>query len=304
VTNALVSEIIGAVKTRIWFGAILLGVAVGVAGATEKVLHEKRSAMGTVVVTENEEGLRTLRFEKGGARQSVVKVGDPDHIELPYARVAMVGLAFCEKPQRVLVVGLGGGTIPGFVHKHYPDTVMDVVDIDPEVVQVAKRFFGFREDATMRAHVADGRKFIEECQQPYDIIMLDAFGTDNVPYRLATVEFLRAVRRALTPSGLVVGNIWCRYANPLYDAMVRTYQEAFDELYLFDVRGAGNRILVGLPRAERLGREELARRAKRISKEKQFRFDLGELVAYGYQRVTEKDPKARVLLDKDEPNRN
>ncbi|MBM3861797.1 MAG: methyltransferase domain-containing protein [Verrucomicrobia bacterium] len=291
-----------AMKIRLLLRLLVFAAACVVARAGEKILHEKQSPFNTVVVTEDEQGLRTLWFEKGGARQSVVKVGDPEHVDLPYAQVVMAGLAFCETPQRILVVGLGGGTIPSFLHQHYPKATIDAVDIDPEVVAVARRFFGFREDATMRAHVADGRKFIEDCRKPYDIIILDAFGTDNVPYSLATVEFIRSVKRALSPRGLAVWNIWSSPFNPLYDAMVRTYQEVFDELYLFDMRDAGNKILIGLPRAERLSRDELARRAKRISKEKRFRFDLSDLVAYGYQFVSEKDPKARVLMDKDKPN--
>ncbi|MFH1268471.1 MAG: fused MFS/spermidine synthase [Planctomycetota bacterium] len=266
--------------------------------ADQKVLYDKESPYNTIVVTEDDEGLRTLWFERGGARQSVVRVGDPDHLELPYARAMSVGVAFAEEPKRVLIVGLGGGTIPGFLHKHYPETTIDVVDIDPDVVIVAKRFFGFREDATMRAHVGDGRRFIEECRTPYDIIFLDAFGSENIPYHLATREFLQAVRRALAPGGIAVGNIWSRGSNPLYDSMVRTYQEVFDDLYIFDVRGAGNKILVALPRRQLVERDDLARRASRISDEKRFRFDLGDPVTYGYQHASEKNSRGRVLADK------
>lgn len=269
-----------------------------IAAADQKVLYEKQSRYNTIVVTEDEQGLRTLLFEKYGARQSVVKLGDPDHLELPYARAMPVGLAFVEKPRRVLIVGLGGGTIPGFLHKHYPQATIDVVDIDPDVVAVAKKFFGFREDATMHAYVGDGRKFIEKCRNRYDIIFLDAFGAEDIPYHLTTREFLEAVRRALSPQGVAVGNVWSRSANPLYDSMVRTYQEVFDELYIFDVQGAGNKVFVAVPRQQRIKRDDLARRARAISKEKQFRFDMGDVVTYGYRYVGEKDPRSRVLTDK------
>lgn len=269
-----------------------------IASAQQKVLYETESKYNTIVVTEDDRGLRTLWFEKGGARQSVVKMGDPDHIELPYAEVMPVGLALVEEPKRVLIVGLGGGTIPSFLRKHYPKMAIDVVDIDPKVVEVAKRFFGFREDSAMRAHVADGRKFIEQNRGRYDIVFLDAFGAENIPYHLATVEFLQAVRRALTPEGIVVANVWSRYSNPLYDSMVRTYQEAFEELCIVDVRDAGNKILIALPRKQPIRRAELARRARAVSKQKHFRFDMGDLVTYGYRRVSEKDPRDSVLTDK------
>src|SRR3989304_10594088 len=96
------------------------------ASASQRVLYEKQSPYNTIVVTEDDRGLRTLWFEKGGARQSVVKVGDPDHLELPYARAMPVRLALVEKPERGLIVGLGGGTSPGFLPAHYPDTTIDV----------------------------------------------------------------------------------------------------------------------------------------------------------------------------------
>ena len=110
-----------------------------------------------------------------------------------------IGLAVVEEPKRILIVGLGGATIPNFLHKHYPRTTIDVVDIDPDVVVVAKKFFGFKDDPTMRAHVADGRKFVEESRDRYDIIFLDAYGRDNIPYHLATREFLQAARARYRP---------------------------------------------------------------------------------------------------------
>src|SRR5713101_1830935 len=175
--------------------------------AAETVIYEKPSHYNTIVVTEDSNGLRTLLFERGGSRQSVVKPGDPDHLELPYARVALAGLALCEEPRRILVVGLGGGTLPMFLRGHYPAAAIDVAEIDPDVVDVAKKFFGFREDERMRAHVGDGRQFIENAVQPhYDVIFLDAFGARDVPKHLTTREFLQITRRALVPNGVAVAN--------------------------------------------------------------------------------------------------
>lgn len=268
------------------------------ASAEDKVLYKKASPYSTIRVTEDDAGLRTLYFDNW-VKQSVVKVGEPDHLALAYARVMPAGLALVERPRRVLIVGLGGGTVPGFLHKHYPETTIDVVEIDPDVVDVAKKFFGFREDDTLHAYVKDGRQFIEECRDPYDIIFLDAFGSENIPYHLATREFLQAVRRALTPKGIAVGNVWSRYSNPLYDSMVRTYQEVFDELYILDVEGAGNKILIALPRKEQIERDDFARRARKVSKEKQFPFDMGGVVTYGYRHEKEKNSEGRVLTDKD-----
>ena len=287
---------------RSLYPLILLAILAfsSVTSAEDKVLYDKASRYNTIRVVEDDRGLRTLQFRKHGARQSVVKVGDPDHIELPYARVTPIGLVFVEQPKRILIVGLGGGTIPCFLHKHYPRTTIDVVDIDPDVVHVAKAFFGFREDATMHAHAEDGRRFIERCQEPYDIIFLDAFDADSIPYSLATREFLLAVREALTPKGIVVANIWSSNSNPLYDSMVGTYQDVFKQLHIVDVPGAGNKILLALPEKRRLGRDEIVQIAGRISKEKHFRFDMGDLAENGLRYDEKRNKRGHVLTDDNE----
>jgi spermidine synthase len=273
--------------------------ALSVSGCTARtVIYEKASSYNTIIVTEDHKGLRTLLFERGGGRQSVVKPGDPDHLELPYARVALAGLALCEEPRRILVVGLGGGSLPMFLRKHYPAATIDAAEIDPDVVDVAKKFFGFIEDERMLAQVGDGRQFIENARQAdYDIIFLDAFGARDVPKHLTTLEFLQITRRALKPNGVVVSNIWRPASNPLYDAMARTYQEAFDELFILDVPGDVNNIFLALPRVQPLSQGELALLARKISTAKRFRFDLGELVEYGFLHTREKNPRARVLRD-------
>ena len=152
----------------------------------------------------------------------------------------------------------------------------------------------------MRAHVADGRKFIEAIRQPYDIIFLDAFGSDSVPEHLTTLEFLRAARRGTAPGGVVVGNVWGPHANRLYHSMLRTYREAFAELVVLDVAGAGNRILLALPRRQALTRDELIMRAHLLSLEKRFRFDLGDLVGSGFEQRP--DGGGTVLRDRNMGN--
>jgi spermidine synthase len=287
------------VRRRLLCLTVLIALACcTVPAAQQKVIYQKQSPYNTVLVTEDDRGMRTLKFGSEGGSQSTVKVGDPDHIEFSYAKAMVSGLALCPEPKRVLVVGLGGGTIPGFLHKHYPHTQIDAVDIDPIVVEVAKQFFGFKEDATLKAHVQDGRQFIEERLNAYDIVFLDAFQSESIPYHLVTREFLRALRRSITAQGVVLADVWSRDWNPLYDSMVRTYQEVFDELYILDVPEEDNKIFIALPRRLGVTREEFARKAGAISTQKQFRFDLAELVTYGYRYAAEKDPHAQVLTDK------
>lgn len=282
------------------FAVFLISVAAGVAGAQERLLDQRTSEYNEILVSETVDGLRVLRFEPGGARQTVVKPGDPEHLELPYARAIPVGLALAERPQRVLVVGLGGGTIPSLFRKHLPDLQIDAVELDPEVVRVAKQYFGYRDDNAMRAYVQDGRKFIEQRKNLYDVIFLDAFSADNIPYALSTQEFLKSVRAALKPRGLVVGNIWSRSSNWMYDSMVRTYMEVFDDVYIVDVQGAGNKLVLGLTWNARLDRQQASERAAGFSRRLGLRYDLGRLVEYGFRPPGDDGANGRVLRDGDQ----
>jgi spermidine synthase len=264
-----------------------------------RILFEGKSEFNDyIAVAEDEGGLRTLTFERDGARQTVVKPGDPDHLELPYTMATMAALALAPSPRRVLVVGLGGGSIPMFLHKHYPEAEIDAVEIDPVVARVAREYLSFREGDKVHAHIADGRRFIEEARRPYDLIVLDAFGADNVPLHLTTLEFLRAVRRALTPDGVVAANVWSRRTNRDYDAMVRTYRDVFEGLCLVRATASGNFIFLARRTAARLSRQDLTRRAAAVAKEHGFRFDLGKIVSDGYKGTPKKDLRVQPLRDR------
>lgn len=279
-------------------GLVLLACS---ASSPRSVLYEKQSPYTFISVTQDGEGRRYLQFDRTGALQSVVWPGQPLKLELPYTRVSMVGLAFVPEPKRILVVGLGGGAMPMFLRAVVPSAHIDVVDIDPDVVAVAKEYFGFREDERLRAHVADGRGFVEAAGPPYDLIFLDAYGPDSIPEHLATVEFLAAVRARLAPRGAVVGNVWEFPPNTRFDSMVRTWHEAFQQLYTFDVRGSANHILVGLPYGGTQERKALESRAEKLERARAIPFDLSALVAEGYEDATPRKPRGRVLKDADLP---
>ncbi len=223
----------------------------------EKVLVARRSPFNLILLTENAQGLRSLRFGEEGVCQSVVNVEEAAHLALPYTNVLPLALAFAGLPRRLLVLGLGGGTLPRFFHKILPECKIDVVELDPDVLEIAKDYCGFQEDARMRVYIDDGRGFIAGHSAYYDVLVLDGFGADSIPDHLRTAEFLHSVRCALTETGIAVANVWGRNNNRLYEHMLLTYREVFEEVYVLDVAGPGTRVFVALQHKQTLTHAEL-----------------------------------------------
>jgi len=257
-------------------------------GQRQRVLFDGTGDFGRVRVMENAAGLRTLYTGEGRARQSVIRPGDPLHLELPYARVATIGLALVPPDGRILYVGLGGGAMPMHARQVLPRASIDVVEIDPLIVDVAQTYFGFRPDSLLRIHTADGRAFIESAtRDTWDLIVLDAFSDDAIPFALATREFLDAVHSRLRPSGIVLSNLWT--ANDAYASMLATYRSVFASVHLLHVPGRRQAILVTARAPRTITRDTLLAAAQRLD------HDLEAIVRGGYEQATAGD--AAVLTD-------
>ena len=281
--------------------AISFGVLLVACVSAPGIIYEAPGRHGSIIVEDNAAGLRTLMFERNGARQSVVKIGDPDHLELSYARTTLAGLALSGKSRRMLVLGLGGGSLPMFLHKNFPDAIIDVAEIDPAVVMVAKKFFDVREDERLRIHLVDARSFVEgSAPGRYDLILVDAFGAHSAPAHLTTQEFLRSLRRAISPEGVVIGNLWRRPFNASYDSMVLTYLSVFEQTFVLDVTGDVNSIVLALPRRTTINREELAEMAGNVTRSMQFKIDLAALVKQAFMEIATLELKGTVLRDQGE----
>ena len=284
---------------------VLLAWALGaLAQSTERVIHKATSRFSDmIVVSEDSNGLRAMRFEMYGARQSVVKPGDPDHLELAYARAIPAVLAWKPEPGRILVVGLGGGTIPMFLRRHLREADIDVVELDPAVVQVARSHFGFRDDQRLKVHVDDGRRWIEGVRGRYDLIVIDAYSAHDIPYALATREFLLAVRQALAADGVVVSNMWGRLANPLYDDMVSTYLAVFPAVSVMDIAGSGNMLVFASQSPDVPDTAESTQRAARLNARLNLRHDLATMVRQGLRQANPTERAGTVLTDAARPAR-
>ena len=220
------------VRTRAAAAFAILALATNWA-AEARVIHRQQSLYQTILVTERH-GHLCMQFETGAVvyDQSCVDRQRPRRLVLSYTRMLLGTLLLVPDPATVLVVGLGGGVLPVAFTELLPDARIDVVEMDPAVVEVAKRFFAFRPAANTRVVVSDARVFTRRAQglpRRYDLIVLDAFGGDYIPEHLMTLEYFREIGALLTPSGVVAANTFRDSA--LHDHESETWFQAFGPVH-------------------------------------------------------------------------
>jgi spermidine synthase len=157
-------------------------------------------------------------------------------------------LAMALKPnaERALVVGLGGGSIPRRLMHDFRMRV-DAVEIDPVVVDVARRYFSLPTDPALRVFVQDGRRYVQTTDETYDIAMLDAYYADSMPFHLTTREFFTELKGRMTPDGVVAYNVISSLEgdrSKLFRSLYRTAGAVWKHLWVFSVdTGQGNQPL-------------------------------------------------------------
>ena len=274
-------------------------VRAAVPAADLRLIHQERSLYRQVLVYEGA-GERCLCFTRQCAigRQSCIESAHPQRLVFGYTRMMLGALLMGPPPQRILVVGLGGGTLPATLARLLPDADIDAVEIDPAVVRVAADWFGFQPGPRLHVATEDGRTFVRRMGREgrhYDLVMLDAYDQQYIPEHMLTLEFLQEVRALLAPGGVVAANTFS--ASRLYDNESVTYARAYGSYY--NLR-SGNRVILarpaGLPSLAQV-RAAAARLAPQLVP---LGVDVDALVAL-FRDTPDWDASARLLTDQYSP---
>ena len=213
----------------------------------ETVLERRSSQFHDIEVAESGP-LRMLRFDTRDV-QGVVHLQNPYIVLLDYMRLHLLCLLWHPEPERVLIIGLGAGILPQIIHFLSPKTNIDVVEIDAEVIDFARKYFDFTENKSIRLHFGDGRRFVErERSSQYDIIIVDVFNVrSRIPHTLRTVECFGEYLRILKSDGLISANF-------LHEQENRYRQTYARVLVKHTYRGMTkeNNVLIGLNKAARI----------------------------------------------------
>lgn len=204
-------------------------------------VHRAVENDNAVDVSESE-GVRSLHL--GSATiQSSMRLSAPNDLELAYTRGMMACLLFNPIPKQMLAIGLGGGSIPKFVHYHMPDVSMRVVEINPQVIAIARSHFALpADDARLEVIEGDGVVYVDANPGLADVLLLDAFDSVGIPDALSSQSFYDSCARALNATGIFVVNLWGSDKN--FDVYLQRIEQSFSGKVLILPTGRPGNIAV------------------------------------------------------------
>jgi spermidine synthase len=186
-------------------------------------------------------GVRTLAFLPGEV-QSVMRVARPTELMLAYSRAMMCFALFVPRPRHILMVGLGGGSLAKFCHRHFPHARITVVELRADVIALREQFCVPPDDARFCVVHADAASYLAGAPDSVDVLVVDGFDHAGLPPALGSSKFYADCRRALRHGGVLAANIFSY--DPLYPAMLGRLQLTFGgQVCWLDQVAGNNRIL-------------------------------------------------------------
>ncbi len=167
---------------------------------------------------------RTLHFTDKEI-QSSMSLLNPDALDLEYTRMMMGFVLFNPQPDRILMVGLGGGSLPKFCHRHLVRTEIEVIEIDPDVIALRDAFMVPPDGDRFRVIQADAAEYLRAAEDHADVIFLDGFGVGGIPDALCSAAFYADCFRALRENGILVINFHVNH--PDHHEYMDRVREAF-----------------------------------------------------------------------------
>jgi spermidine synthase len=213
------------------------------AGGDEQLELDAKSMFSRIKVTKDKvKNVRTLWFVRDNGDEvieSMLNLDKPHDLIVNYTRFMFLSYAFRPKQEKVLIVGLGGGSMVHFLKHYDPNVKVDVVEIDPKIVEVADKYFGVRTGGNVNIITKDAFDYLAKTDAQYDTIYMDAFlkpsvKTDEtgVDLRFKTMEFYKKIQKKLTPDGMVVFNI---NGHDKIDDDLKNIRDSFSQTYIFNL---------------------------------------------------------------------
>ena len=243
-----------------------------------ETLYEKETQYFNIRVEKDDAGRRHLVFLPRKGSQSIFDPKQPDKIISNFMRNAFLALpALGKPPGKVLFIGLGGGIMPTYIRKHYPDTQIDIVEIDKEIPKIAENYFNFKPDSKMNIYIMDGRVYVNKSKEKYDIIFMDVYNADNIPFQFTTLEFFRKIKKLLSTEGVFAVNIANLGNEGFISAELNTIYNVFKNCFVLVCKGKTNYVPIALAN-NKITLADIARNSILFNKQKKYKINFEELL--------------------------
>jgi len=260
--------------------------------AETRQLEQVETPYNNIFITQQGDFITmSFRVKRRDETESVINLLDLGELPLPYTRAMTVALAYADKLETMLMIGLGGGTTSRYIGRHVKGMDVTVVELDAGVIRMAKKHFKLKEGPRYRIIERDGRVHLMRNRKArYDIVMVDAFRGGYVPFHLLTREFYELLKSRLAPGGVAVFNV--HGGTRLFESTIKTLESVFGHVETVPASGS---IITVVRNGPPLSVFEATKRAEARQALYNFRYDL-RILLQG-RREMGIGPYVRVLTD-------
>jgi len=206
------------------------------------VFFDTDSAYNRIILEIREDkitGRPVLVLLTGRSQQSMMFLDEDDDLVAEYTKYYRLGAHFNPNIKRALMIGGGGYSYPKDFLKSNPNAELDVVELDPKITELARKYFNLEDNPRLTIYHQDGREFLNKTETKYDAVFVDAYSDGcSYPFQLATVEALQEINEVLNKEGVVISNITSKIGGRggrFLRAELKTYEAVFPQVYIFPV---------------------------------------------------------------------
>jgi spermidine synthase len=253
---------------------------------SEEVVAEVKSKYSHIKVADYGT-LRQLYFVRDNgeeALESTIDTNYPQNLFLLYTQTMFSSFLINKEHKDTLLIGLGGGGMVHFLNYYFPYVNLDAVEIDPAIVEVAKKYFYLKPISSTKIITDDAVNFISLPGKNYDVIYMDAFlkpssETDStgVANKFKAPTFLQRLKARLKKNGIVVFNI---NNHEKMQEDIKTIQTEFPQVYFFQKNRAGNLIVIGSTDSSRVPIDKLISIGADLDKNHKVNFSFKDIAGY------------------------
>jgi spermidine synthase len=237
----------------------------------------------------------TFGYNRAIYTESIYNTLDDRDLPVEYTRYMTASLMYAKNINAILEIGFGGGRTSWYLHRFLPQVPVTSVELDPAVLELSKKYFGIKDEPNFQVVNRDGRVFLSNSKDRYDIILIDAYRGPFVPFHLLTKEFYQIVKDHLADGGVVAQNV--ETSTMMFDSATKTIHAVFPQVDFYVAEGslaAGNAVTIaydGPPRSS----GDLDRTARERDGAYNLRYSLHDMLSRRQSTVI--DPSAKILTD-------